>query len=160
MLDAPKKWVDSWANRIEKHVKKPLEDLKNQIAWKTDGKEKMDKNDKISNKELEKWITYEWSHLLWDLARAKNQWLTLKEEKIAKKMFKRYLEDVKKHPEAYFMSLKKLESWNRSIPYHYFEDAEFGFIDDYDLSLSLWAEFKLTPEEVTLFEKYDLFSDL
>ena len=134
------------ADWMEEEVKKPLKKLKNEVV---------ESKENIPAEVIKQHIDFYNKVLEMDLDHAKKQWLTSKEGGIIRKAVKRFIDDIKNHPNAYFMSVKKLQKiW---VAYSTFDDCkDYGFIDDYELSKSLWATFKATKEEEALIDKYHI----
>lgn len=122
-------------------------------------KEKIITNEVIPQEEVNEEVEFFNKLLKITIPLAKKEWLTSKEEEIVRKVVNRLVWDIKKHPNAYIMSVKNIKKlW---ISYSTLkENDKFGFIGiETDLNNSLWAEFKMTPEENAIFEKYDIWQD-
>ena len=139
--------IENW---MEEDVRKSLKDLKNEVV---------ENKEYIPPKEVERQIKFLDKYLEFDITRAKKEWLTKNEEDIIRKVFKRFIDDVKKHPNAYIMSVEKLRKlWvTHSLIKH---GDKFGFIDDFELRKTLWAEFNsISEEEEAVFDKYHILEE-
>jgi len=147
---ALKRWIDSWKNRVTEEITKSLDDLKESVKLKAREKEK-----KMIQRQLEERIDLYGIIIETDISEAKNEWLNSKEEKTIREVFKRYEEDMRKHPEAYILSEEDAKKYNYKITQ--WSAIWFWVLEDFEANKSLWAEFELTPEEEKLINKYKIW---
>ena len=139
-----------------------IEKLKDNKEWMTEKLSKL-KGEIIKNKEhatpeeVKKQISYLNQLLDISIDNAKKLWLSLKEEEIIKKAYKRLIKDINENPNAYIMPIERLkELWTS---YSFNNGDKFGFIEDIDFRKSLGAKFNLTLVETIIFKKYHIMEE-
>lgn len=147
-----------------------FEKLKNNTEWMEEDvkdslknlqKEVLGSKEKIPQKVIDHYINFYNKVLEMDIKQAKEQGLTSKEEKIVRNAIKRFIEDIKNHPNAYIMPLKKLSKLR--VEHSTFEDIkdvkDYWFIDNFDYRKTLWAKYEITDEEEMIVEKYNIWHE-
>ena len=132
------------ADWMDEEVKKPLKALKNEVVKSKEN---------IPVGVIKKHLDYYNQLLKGQLAAP---FLTSKQKGIIRKISKRFIDDVKNHPNAYFMPVKEIQKlW---VTYSTLDRKDhYGFIHNNKLSKSLWATFKVTREEEAFINQNDIF---
>lgn len=132
-----------------------IDEVKNDLS---NLKEKIVLKEVIPQEEIKEYTEYFNELLEFQLPLAKKNWLTKKEEVAIRNVFNKLIEDIKKHPNAYIMSVKNIKKLK--VPYMTGERDEFGFIEDFETHKSLGAKFNISQYEENILSKYHIaFSD-